>query len=97
MKIEDPTRRTFLKASATVAFAPMLGCSRVPDTGVFVTDVAQLERMEVAEVVCPESSQVVAETLRQGVGPISIGGCRFSMGGQIAAPDSRRGRRVRRQ
>ncbi len=88
MLIESPTRRTFLKATAAVACSPILGCSRDPDTGVFVTDVAQLERMAVAGIVRPESSEGVAETLRQWRGPISIGGGRYSMGGQIAASDS---------
>lgn len=88
MSIDHPSRRTFLKATAAAICAPMLGCVRDADPGAFVTDVARLERTGVAGIVRPDSAAGVAEALRQWAGPVSIGGGRYSMGGQIAAPGS---------
>lgn len=51
-----------------------------------VVDVTQLERTQVARVVTPRTTAEVAQLLESTRGPISIGGARASMGGQIAEP-----------
>lgn len=53
-----------------------------------VVDVTQLERTQVARVVTPRTTAEVAELLKSTRGPVSIGGARASMGGQIAEPGS---------
>ncbi len=82
------TRRRVIGAAAAAGGLHLLGCSRERDESAFVTDVAQLEQMAVARVLRPRSTEEVVEALHAWRGPVSIGGGRFSMGGQIAADDS---------
>ena len=49
-----------------------------------VNDITQLNPIEVARVVAPHSVDEVATLLTSNAGPISIGGGRFSQGGQTA-------------
>jgi len=56
--------------------------------GPAVDDVTGLNSVAVAEVVAPTSVQEVVDALRRTAGPISVGGGRFSMGGQVASPGS---------
>ena len=58
------------------------------DTSPIVNDVTGLNPVQVRAVLRPTSSEEVSTALRQSNGPISIGGGRFSMGGQAASPDS---------
>lgn len=53
-----------------------------------VNDVTQLNPVRVMAIVAPESTEDVQEALRRTSGPVSIGGGRFSMGGQTASPGS---------
>ncbi|MDB5255371.1 MAG: FAD-binding protein [Chitinophagaceae bacterium] len=50
-----------------------------------VNDVTQLNPIEVAEIKRPKSVQEIATLVKQHNGPISIGGGRYSMGGQTAS------------
>ena len=53
-----------------------------------VNDVTQLHPVRVMAIVAPSSIEDVQEALRRTSGPVSIGGGRFSMGGQTASPNS---------
>jgi len=53
-----------------------------------VNDVTQLNPVRVMAIVAPVSVQEVQEAMRRTSGPVSIGGGRFSMGGQTASPGS---------
>ena len=58
----------------------------LPET--VINDVTQLNATDVARVVRPQDVAEVVAALQSGQGPVSIGGGRFSQGGQIAYPDS---------
>lgn len=49
-----------------------------------VNDVTQLNPIRVEQVMAPHSVADIVEAVKQHAGPISIGGGRFSMGGQTA-------------
>jgi len=53
-----------------------------------VNDVTQLNPVEVASMAAPTTVEEIQSLVRNGTGPISIGGGRFSMGGQTASPGS---------
>jgi FAD/FMN-containing dehydrogenase len=53
-----------------------------------VNDVTQLNPVRVMAIVAPQTIEEVREAVRRTTGPISIGGGRFSMGGQTASPGS---------
>lgn len=53
-----------------------------------VNDVTRINPIHVARVVRPDSVEEVVAAIRASNGPISIGGGRYSQGGQIAHPDS---------
>ncbi len=53
-----------------------------------INDVTQLNPVVVAEVFRPASVDELQERLRTTTGPVSVGGGRFSMGGQTASPHS---------
>src|SRR3989449_5326456 len=55
---------------------------------VIVNDVTQLNPIAVERVVTPGTIEEIRELVRTHRGPISIGGGRFSMGGQIATEGS---------
>jgi FAD/FMN-containing dehydrogenase len=77
-------RRAFL---ALAASATVTGCLR--DSGaVELHDVARLDDLDVARALRPRRTEDVVRALASWPGPVSIGGARFSMGGQIAAPGS---------
>ena len=56
--------------------------------GTRVEEVTRLHRVEVFAVASPRSVAEVREALARTAGPISIGGGRFSMGGQVASEGS---------
>jgi FAD/FMN-containing dehydrogenase/uncharacterized membrane protein YhaH (DUF805 family)/SAM-dependent methyltransferase len=60
----------------------------VPSQGNVVDDVTRLNPVEVVAVVVPKTVEDVQVALRQSQGPVSVGGGRFSMGGQTASPGS---------
>jgi FAD/FMN-containing dehydrogenase len=51
-----------------------------------VNDVTQLNPIAVAEVIAPTTVEEIIGAVRMHDGPISIGGGRYSMGGQTATP-----------
>jgi len=53
-----------------------------------VNDITGLNPVEVAYNIKPTSEQQIADAILATEGPISIGGARYSMGGQIAYPNS---------
>jgi len=53
-----------------------------------VNDVTAINPVEVNRVVCPATVEEIQTAITKSSGPISIGGGRFSMGGQTASPDS---------
>jgi FAD/FMN-containing dehydrogenase/uncharacterized membrane protein YhaH (DUF805 family) len=56
--------------------------------GWVINDVTQLNPVVVAKVERPESVEELARIFTSTKGPISVGGGRFSMGGQTASPGS---------
>ena len=83
----DALRRRLIQAPLFAAAASLGACAR-PTDGAVVRDVAKLDDYPVARIVRPTTSAAVADALRDWPGPVSIGGGRYSMGGQIAAPGS---------
>ena len=59
-----------------------------PTDEVIVNDITGLNRIRVARVIEPESVEEIAVAVAGSKGPISIGGGRFSQGGQITYPNS---------
>jgi FAD/FMN-containing dehydrogenase len=84
----DALRRRLLQAPLFAAAAGLGACVRPADRGEVVQDVARLEDYPVAGIARPTSSAAVARALRTWSGPVSIGGGRYSMGGQVAAAGS---------
>ncbi|NZA26384.1 FAD-binding oxidoreductase [Luteimonas sp. SJ-92] len=84
----DPKRRRILGAIAASAAIAPAGCHRQPDRGLFVDDIGSLERTPVAGIVRPDSTAGVLHHLGGSPAIISIGGGRYSMGGQTAADGS---------
>jgi uncharacterized membrane protein YhaH (DUF805 family) len=56
--------------------------------GWIINDVTRLNAVTVARVERPASVEELAELVRTTTGPLSVGGGRFSMGGQTACPGS---------
>jgi hypothetical protein len=55
-----------------------------PRSSLVVNDVSQLNPIRVSKVVAPTTTKEIATAVGDHAGPISIGGARHSMGGQIA-------------
>jgi FAD/FMN-containing dehydrogenase len=58
--------------------------AQAPNIGVVVNDVTQLNPIVVERVITPHSIQEIQQAVRSQSGPISVGGGRYSMGGQTA-------------
>ena len=73
---------------ATVMAAWGIGHTPVghPAPPAIVNDVTQLNPIPVAEVITPTTIDEIVVAVRSHAGPISIGGGRYSMGGQTATP-----------
>lgn len=84
----DPQRR---RLAAGVLAAPIVAtaasCSRSDDAH-RIDDVSRLDETEVAAILRPRSTEAVSAALSRTAAPVSIGGGRYSMGGQTAWPDS---------
>jgi FAD/FMN-containing dehydrogenase len=85
-----PTRREFIRTAALFALAPH--CLAEREKAIWVNDVhSQLNRTRVHELLKPRSRdelvQIVHSASRKDL-PISVAGCRHSMGGQQFATDS---------
>src|SRR5215471_21595880 len=84
------TRREFIRTAALFALAPRI--LSASEEKIWVNDVhSQLNRTRVRELLTPrtrdELSEIVRSASRKGL-PISVSGCRHSMGGQQFATDS---------
>src|SRR5213083_41971 len=84
------TRREFIRTAALFALAPRILAE--PEREIWVNDVhSQLNRTRVRELLRPrtrdELAEIVRSASRKGL-PISVSGCRHSMGGQQFATDS---------
>jgi FAD/FMN-containing dehydrogenase len=84
------TRREFIRTAALFALAPHVFAEREKE--IWVNDVhSQLNHTRVRELLRPrtrdELAEVVRSASRKGL-PISVSGCRHSMGGQQFATDS---------
>ena len=53
-----------------------------------VNDATQLNPVNVERILVPRTVDQIVTALRTHAGPVSIGGARYSMGGQIAADRS---------
>jgi len=62
----------------------LLGPAQSVRADTVINDVTLLNPIHVREIVAPTSMEEIAETIRAHSGPISIGGGRYSMGGQTA-------------
>ncbi|ANB16289.1 FAD-binding oxidoreductase [Dokdonella koreensis] len=83
----DPHRRQLLRALALGGSAAVIGCGREDDV-TYVSDVVQIDRIPVAGIASPASTPELQQLLRASRTPVSVGGARYSMGGQIAAEGS---------
>src|SRR5438094_1439180 len=84
------TRREFIRTAALFALAPRILAER--EREIWVNDVhSQLNRTRVRELLIPRTRDELSEIVRsappKGL-PISVSGCRHSMGGQQFATDS---------
>src|SRR5436309_11259753 len=84
------TRREFIRTAALFALAPRILAER--DREIWVNDVhSQLNRTRVRELLRPHTRDELAEIVRSASRkdlPISVSGCRHSMGSQQFATDS---------
>ncbi len=84
------TRREFIRTAALFALAPRIFAER--EREIWVNDVhSQLNRTRVRELLTPRTRDELAEIVRSASRkalPISVSGCRHSMGGQQFAKDS---------
>lgn len=83
----SPSRRHALRTLAVTGAGLLVGCDRAEPAPV-IEDVAQIAPWPVGEVRRPASTAEVQAAIRSSTGSISVGGARYSMGGQIAAAGS---------
>jgi len=55
-----------------------------PTSPLLINDVTQLNPIAVSAVITPTTTEEIVEAVKRQGGPISVGGARHSMGGQIA-------------
>jgi FAD/FMN-containing dehydrogenase len=65
---------------------PALLVASRPDSSIEVREVTRLYPVTMARAERPRTTEEVAAAVRSSTGPISIGGGRYSMGGQTATP-----------
>src|SRR5438132_10993855 len=83
------SRRRFVEALAVSMVSPLASRSaEAAAPGTVINDVSRLNPVRVSEEKQPRSTDEVRTALRSCSGPVSVGGGRFSTGGQIAAPAS---------
>lgn len=59
-----------------------------PYHSLWIDNVTQLNPVRVAQVIAPTTTEEIVAAITQTTGHISIGGGRYSQGGQVAYPDS---------
>ncbi|HEY6107364.1 MAG TPA: hypothetical protein VIV56_00540, partial [Gemmatimonadales bacterium] len=67
--------------------APAVPVTTLPDSAVRVAEVTGLYPVTMARVVAPRTVEEIARAVAATPGPVTIGGGRYSMGGQTATPD----------
>ena len=67
--------------------APAVVVGVRPDSSVRIDEVTRLHPVTMARVVTPRTTEDIVTAVKATSGPISIGGGRYSMGGQTATPD----------
>ncbi|HEY6061029.1 MAG TPA: FAD-binding protein, partial [Gemmatimonadales bacterium] len=67
--------------------APAVPVTALPDSGVRVTEVTGLYPVTMSRIVTPHTVEEIARAVAATPGPVTIGGGRYSMGGQTATPD----------
>ncbi|MDP9522898.1 FAD-binding oxidoreductase [Pseudomonas putida] len=84
------TRRHLLQAGMTGIAVSVLSpwSSWAAPSGVLVNDVTMLNPIWVNRLFSPRTTGEIQRALAMSSGPVSIGGGRYSMGGQIATEDS---------
>ncbi len=84
------TRRSLLQAGMTgIAFGVLSPWSSwAAPSGVLVNDVTRLNPVWVSRLLAPRTTYEICQALTLWTGPVSIGGGRYSMGGQIATENS---------
>jgi len=65
---------------ASVVRAP----AEIPESPLLIRDVTQLNPIPVNAVIAPTTTEEIVDAVKQHHGPVSVGGARHSMGGQIA-------------
>jgi len=74
-----------LLVTASLSIWPVIRAPVEPALSpLIVNDVSQLNPIQVSAVITPTTTAEIADAVRRHAGPISIGGARHSMGGQIA-------------
>jgi len=69
-------------------FNPAAAIASISKNPLVVNDVTGLNPVSVALIIKPKTELDITDAIMATTGPISIGGARYSMGGQIAFPDS---------
>ena len=78
-----------LFASGVASYVlPYWFAKALPQSELLINDVTLLNPVSVARVLAPQQEAELIESVTRSRGAISIGGGRFSQGGQTAAPDS---------
>src|SRR4051812_26928267 len=67
--------------------APEVRLTSRTDSTIAVHEVTALYSVNMRKVVTPHTVEEISRTVAESPGPISIGGGRYSMGGQTATPD----------
>ena len=78
--VNFPLPKTFARICCLAFLVPITAGA----DGAVVNDVTQLNPIHVRQIITPTTAEQVAEAVKSHEGPISIGGGRFSMGGQTA-------------
>lgn len=73
---------------ALLLLSLLIGASGVTCADAIVNDVSQLNPIHVRDVIAPTSLEEIVAAVRSNAGPLSIGGGRYSMGGQTATDNA---------
>lgn len=65
---------------------PAITVGALPDSSVEITEVTRLYPIPMSRVVTPHTVEDIVSAVKATPGPVSIGGGRYSMGGQTATP-----------
>lgn len=84
----DGQRRAVVRGLLAAPTLALGACVRSDNPSPHVGDISQLEQTAVARILRPASVAELSQHLAASRGPVSIGGARYSMGGQIASEGS---------